>query len=97
MNRIFRRFAYCVPVVAAALIYTAIASTASAAGDNFCRSYATSAVNQQTRNMASSCGYSGVRWHTFWSLHYNWCRGEANWRANDEHNLRNSRLAACGA
>ena len=44
---------------------------------NNCRTYAQRAVAQQQENINRSCGYTGARWHSNYSTHYNWCFANA--------------------
>jgi hypothetical protein len=84
--------------IAVAITYSVLpTSSADAAGHFFCVNYANTAVSQQNANQSHGCGYFGLRWHRAWNLHYDWCLGVANWRANSETTLRGSRLNACGA
>ncbi len=97
MTRTLRTITMSLPLIAAALAFTATATPAEAAPHAFCARYANSAVNQQSRNIAGHCGNFGVRWHGAWGLHYRWCRSVAKWRARDERRLRNRHLHRCGA
>jgi hypothetical protein len=98
MQKFLKKFSYIVPVVALAIGSATIAtSSAEAAGHWFCVDYANSAVSQQGRNLGAGCGYSGLRWHFGWALHYQWCTNVAAWQGMSERSIREGMLTGCGA
>ena len=58
-------------------------------------SYATTAVEQQQRNLALQCGYRGARWHEDYNSHLNWATEVSRQQAASETQLRNTRLQEC--
>jgi hypothetical protein len=63
-----------------------------------CDQYARTAVNQYQQNMAQKCGYSGIRWHSNYTTHYQWCMKEARkGEPEAEISIRTADLKKCGA
>ena len=62
---------------------------------NFCNDYAQRAVNQQSRNKQSGCGFKGARWQLNFQNHFNWCMKVSKGKANGERNARKKQLSQC--
>lgn len=76
-----------------------LAPAVQAADHEFCRNYASAAVNQfHDAERHPRCGYlfrQGNRWSPDYRMHYDWCRG-ADWHAADEERrTRNRELYNC--
>ncbi|NJM34121.1 MAG: hypothetical protein HC850_04720 [Rhodomicrobium sp.] len=64
--------------------------------DSFCRNYATESVEMQSLNLEYNCGYTGLRWHTWWEVHFGWCRDWAERaRVQEEAVLRRVQIERC--
>lgn len=73
-----------------------VTASPDAAGETSCDLYATDAVRQFNLSRDRNCGYSGLRWHGDYQLHYRWCLKEASpGQAGEERNIRASDLAKC--
>jgi len=60
-----------------------------------CSRYAETAVRQNLTNRRNNCGYSGNRWTSNRSGHYNWCRGVNPSVASSETLARGRELKRC--
>jgi len=63
----------------------------------FCDTYATTAVAQAQENLSKKCGFPGLRWDTSYSMHFNWCKslkGDRN-LPNSERAERDNGLKYC--
>jgi hypothetical protein len=63
----------------------------------FCRRYAQTAVEQNQQNLERKCGYTGRRWQSNFSNHFEWCMSGNNWRlfAAKEQEARAAELNRC--
>ena len=90
-------------IVTAGLFVAALscASAANAAGDDFCRDYARTAVRQARAVIDSGrCDWvvrdgSSARWSTDWRAHFNWCLGASYDKANSEREIRHRGVDRC--
>ena len=81
--------------LAAGILAVAGAADANAAPSGFCARYADTAISQQRTNQARRCGYSGLRWHRAWDVHYGWCLTKSRAAANAETAARARQLRSC--
>ena len=65
---------------------------------NFCRKYASTAVEQANEQLGRNCGKEPKgRWSTSWKAHYKWCLGNTQSNANYETKGRSNFLKiSCG-
>ncbi len=63
--------------------------------DDYCASYAQTAVRQHTDNLQRRCGFSGARWQSDIAAHRDWCMGAGKAAAAGEQDARVRELAGC--
>ena len=74
--------------VTAAILGTAVASSAMAAPKPFCQNYAQVAVTQYQSMLRVNLGCTGPRWHNWYDGHYQWCRSTSKASAQSETFVR---------
>jgi len=62
-----------------------------------CQEYANSAISQETANQARHCGYSGSRWVSNFTYHFDWCAAVADDKTLAETTERNKMLRDCAS
>lgn len=62
---------------------------------SYCRSYATTAVSQQSQNLSMGCGLNGDIWHSNYQSHYNWCMTVDTGSSSSDERSRSSALTSC--
>ncbi|HEX2448830.1 MAG TPA: hypothetical protein VHK26_11705 [Methyloceanibacter sp.] len=80
-------------ITAAAMLGIVVAPSAMAAPKEFCKLYATVAVNQSNSANALHLGCFGFRWHNWFDGHYQWCRSTSVEAARSEALVRHRTLA----
>ncbi len=68
-------------------------------GEAFCRRYAQTAAEENQQNLEHRCGFTGIRWQSNFSNHFEWCMSGNNWRlyAGREQEARAAELKGCRA
>lgn len=61
----------------------------------YCKGYASSAVQQFSKSQALGCGFSGPRWNNDYQGQYNWCLTVLEPFALNEEGIRSDALKAC--
>lgn len=76
---------------------TSLSAPAMAQGkETFCREYANESVEMQSLNLEYGCGYTGIRWHTLWDIHFDWCRDWVDRNAvEEEAMIRRIQIERC--
>ena len=82
-----------VPSLPGGRSYTAIEPGQSKA--DYCRNYTNLAITRQNENVRRGCRYTGNRWHTSDSGHYNWCLGVSLEMSASETHGRETDLQSC--
>ncbi|MDD2926089.1 hypothetical protein [Rhodoferax sp.] len=62
---------------------------------DYCKNYTALAVTRQHENVQRGCGFTGNRWHTSESGHYNWCMGVSLDLSASETQGRDQDLQGC--
>lgn len=62
---------------------------------NYCKGYASNAVQQFAKSQALGCGFSGPRWNNDYQGQYNWCLTVLEPFALNEEGIRSDALKAC--
>jgi len=92
METLMTRLNRIILISVAALMGAAFTTSAMAAPQQFCQTYARVAVNQahQAQNLGLAC--SGFRWHNWYDGHYQWCRSTSKAAAQSETFVRRRAL-----
>ncbi|CAA6811965.1 MAG: Unknown protein [uncultured Thiotrichaceae bacterium] len=72
-----------------------LAYAADEADKNYCQHYATTATDQNKKNIDNNCGYSGARWSSDYNGQYQWCLTVKNTITQHENSERKKLLKSC--